>query len=121
MDKNGNLYKGDLQFGDREATAEKVEAYFNPPKTFEQLVREYKDAIQSILDTKAQAKGYDNIVSACSYAGYDNPFRTEGEAFGVWRANVWKYGYEQLALIEAGSRETPTVEEFLAELPTMEA
>ncbi len=87
----------------------------------EELIRIFKEAIQAKIDTAAQAKGYDNIVSACSYAGYENPFRAEGEAFGVWRANVWAYGYKQLALIQTGARAIPTVEEFLAELPTMEA
>lgn len=106
-----------VEEGDEEATA----FYTVAQNTQEQIVQSFKSRIQALLDEKAQAKGYDSIVSACSYAGYANPFRVEGEAFGVWRANVWAYGYEQLALIEAGSRETPTVEEFLAELPTMEA
>lgn len=115
IDKNGNLYQGDMQIGDREATEEEVKIYQTS-----NLVSLFKSRIQALLDEKAQAKGYDSIVSACSYAGYENPFRAEGEAFGVWRANVWAYGYEQLALIQTGARAIPTVEEFLAELPTME-
>lgn len=86
-------------------------------KTQEEIVQLFKHKIQEVLDLKAQSKGYDNIVSACSYAGYVNSFQAEGESFGIWRANVWSYGYSQLALIESGQRTLPTVEAFIAELP----
>lgn len=114
IDKNETLYQGDLQVGDREATEEEVKNYQTS-----KLLPLFKSGIQALLDEKARAKGYDDMVSACSYAGYENPFRVEGESFGIWRANVWTYGYEQLALIQMGAREMPTLEDFLAELPTM--
>ena len=90
------------------------------PLNIEALKQSYTTAIQNHMDTKAKLRGYDNIVSACSYAGYENPFRAEGEAYGVWRANCWKYAYEQLALIFGGSRQIPTVEAFIQELPLLE-
>ena len=76
-------------------------------------------SISSHLDYEAQLKGYDNILSACSYTGFDNPFRLESEAFLVWRASVWQYAYEQLALIEGGTRTIPTTDEFILELPKL--
>ena len=61
-------------------------------KNLEELTALFKEKTQELLDAKAREKGYDDILSACSYAGYDNDFRAEGEAFGIWRARVWKYG-----------------------------
>lgn len=86
----------------------------------EMLKQNYTQAIQMLMNTKAKEKGYDNIISACSYAGYDNPFRAEGETYGVWRVQCWKYAYAQLALILDGGRAMPSVEEFIAELPLLE-
>lgn len=84
---------------------------------FADRTKVYEQAVQAHLDAGAQAKGYDNILSACSYAGYTNPFQTEGQSFVVWRGAVWAYCYEQLALVKAGTRTAPTVEELIAELP----
>ena len=45
-----------------------------------------ESAIQEYIDNEAKARGYDNIVSACSYAGYTNEFQTEAVSLGVWRS-----------------------------------
>lgn len=88
------------------------------PMASVELVEAFKEKIQEVLDTAAREKGYDNIVSACSYAGYDNPFKAEGEAFGKWRAEVWAKGYELLGEIENGSRKLPeSFREILDLLP----
>lgn len=80
-----------------------------------------KKRIQDLLDEKAIAKGYDNILSACSYAGFDNPFRKEGEKFGQWRSEVWSKGYAILKDITEGHRKLPkSFKEILDELPTLE-
>jgi hypothetical protein len=94
---------------------------FVPEPTPEEIkakkIKKIEHAIQVMLDNKALEYGYDNIVSACSYAAFDNPFQTEGQAFIAWRGSVWKYCYDQLAAIEAGNRDEPTLDEFLQELP----
>ena len=77
-------------------------------------LKQFEQAVQSHLDTTAQSKGYDSILSACSYAGYTNPFQTEGQAFTEWRGNVWAYCYTQIDIF------TGTVEEFIATLPKFE-
>lgn len=80
-----------------------------------------KKRIQDLLDEKAIAKGYDNILSACSYAGFDNPFRAEGEKFGKWRSEVWSKGYAILKDITEGHRKLPkSFKEILDELPILE-
>lgn len=87
--------------------------------TQDDLVKAFKDAIQARLDSAARAKGYDNIVSACSYAGYENVFQGEAIAFGQWRANVWAYGYAELDKVLNGVRPMPTVEQIVSELPDL--
>lgn len=80
------------------------------------------DAVQHLLDSRAQAYGYDSIASAVTYA--EEPavpkFQAEGQAFRAWRSLVWAYGYEQLALVESGQRPAPTIPDFIAELPPLE-
>ena len=73
-------------------------------------------AVQNMLDSAAKAKGYDSILSACSYAAYPNPFQAEGQEFVAWRGAVWAKCYEILDEVEAGTRTAPTVSELLAEL-----
>ena len=98
-------------------------AVFDPPvphvPTQDELVKAFKDAIQARLDGAAEAKGYDNIVSACSYAGYENLFQAEAVAFGKWRASVWAYGYAELDQVLRGKRSMPTVEQIVSELPVL--
>ncbi|AQW87902.1 hypothetical protein CPIN18021_1103 [Campylobacter pinnipediorum subsp. caledonicus] len=90
------------------------------PITKEKLINEFKEKVQKHLDKKAQEHGYDNILSASSYAGYENDFQEEGKAFGVWKAKVWKAGYMFLA--EKGNQDPNTIkiDELLEDLPKLE-
>lgn len=90
-----------------------------PPPTAEQIRKSLTDAVQSHMDAAAQAKGYDSIMSACSYAAFPNAFQAEGQAFLVWRADCWVVGYGVLADVEAGNRPIPTEAELIAELPEL--
>ena len=90
-----------------------------PEPTQEELKALFISSIQNLFDSKAKEKDYDSILSACSYAGYDNPFRAEGEAYGVWRADCWQVGYQILAEVEAGTKPMLTIEEVLAEMPEL--
>lgn len=81
--------------------------------------QQYVDAIQGVLDATAAAKGYDNIVSACSYAGAINPFQLEGQAYIAWRGAVWAYCYTLLASVRAGEAQPPTIDELIAALPAL--
>lgn len=83
---------------------------------------EFERAVQDKLNGAAVAAKYDSIENAVSYA--EEPavpkFQKDGKAFRAWRSNVWAYAYEQLALVLAGEREQPAVDEFLRELPVLE-
>jgi hypothetical protein len=93
---------------------------FNPPVPTPPSIEEYQDAVQRHLDDAARAKNYDDIVSACSYAGAPNPFQAEGQAFLTWRGNVWATCYQIMADVQAGRRTAPTVDGLIAELPALQ-
>lgn len=77
-------------------------------------------AVQHVLDIKAQELLYDNCLSVCSYidTGFAK-FDAEGKAFRAWRSAVWAKGYEILAQVQAGERGIPTEAELIAELPEL--
>lgn len=90
-----------------------------------QLGKEHAEAIvravQQELDRRAQEKGYDNILSACSYAAQSvgAPFQAEGAAFLAWRSDVWATAYGILAQVQAGERAMPTLAEAVASMPEL--
>ena len=76
-----------------------------------------KSQVQKHLDTIAQSRGYESVLSACSYAGAVNPFEAEGKSFVAWRGDVWAYCYQVLADVQNLVRPEPTIPELIAELP----
>lgn len=84
-------------------------------------VEDYRTAVQKYLDSVAKEFGYDNITSAITYA--DEPsvpkFQQEGLVMRSWRSLVWDYCYSQLALVNDGEIEAPTIEQLISELPAL--
>lgn len=81
---------------------------------------ELTDAVQRRLDEFAQTRGYDGIMSACTYATSTvERFRREGERAVTLRDNTWAACYTLLDAVLAGERPVPTLEEVLAELPPL--
>jgi hypothetical protein len=77
-------------------------------------------AVQAMLDAEAQTRNYDGIMSLCTYATSTNvTFVAEGQAGVNWRDAVWATCYQILSDVEAGNRNVPTIDELLAELPTI--
>jgi hypothetical protein len=105
------------------ATDEQVELKVKELETqfvLEQKQKAFNQAIQTHLDGKAKEYRYDNIMSARSYAGYDNPFQTEAQKLAVWASNCWVKAGEIEADVQSGNRDMPTIDEVLAELPVYE-
>lgn len=85
-----------------------------------QLRGQYTQAAQELLDATARTRGYDGILSLCSYATSENaPFKAEALAGVKWRDAVWLEGYTILAQVQAGSMAPPSLPEFLAMLPAI--
>lgn len=78
-------------------------------------------AVQAEMDRQAQAKGYDNILSACSYAAQPvgAPFQSQGAAFLAWRSQVWQDAYTKLDQVKAGTIPMPTPAEAVADMPPL--
>lgn len=99
----------------------------NPPPPAHSLTPSVEDriatlqaAIDAHLNSAAQQKGYDSILSAALRAGYPGPFRDEGIAFATWMDSCYALGYQLLAQWRAGLLQEPTPEELLAMLPPLQ-
>ena len=87
----------------------------------EKLTAQFTKAVQKWMDAKAQERGYDNIISACTYVySSDAVFAKEGAAAKEWRDKVWRYCYDVVAQVVSGVRSIPSTSELLAELPKLE-
>lgn len=90
------------------------------PPTPEQIVAQYTAGVQQHLDTFAQTRNYDGILSAATYATSQVPkFAAEGQYAVEARDATWAKCYEIMAAVEAGSRPMPTLDELLSELPKL--
>lgn len=91
---------------------------------FAQKIKAHKEALQHEvtrhMDRVAAEKNYDSILSACTYAAFDNPFKEDGLKAIAWRSAVWVKCYEVLDYAQSGLRDIPTPEELIAELPKMD-
>ena len=89
--------------------------------TAEEIQQQLTAAVQRHMDTTVQTRGYDNILSACSYVNTGiERFDIEGSACRDWRSTVWDKCYAILAEVKAGTRAVPTAEELISELPKLE-
>lgn len=83
-----------------------------------QLQSVMTNAVQRALDDFAKTRGYDGIMSACSYSNStDAQFKLEANYCIQLRDTTWRMGYAILAEVKAGTRPIPSVEELIAELP----
>lgn len=84
-------------------------------------VEQYRRAIQSLIDTKANGLQYDSGATLASYVNSTiEQWAAEAQAFVAWRDAVWLYALAELDKVKKAERDQPSVEVFLAELPTFE-
>lgn len=84
------------------------------------IIKMYEKAIDNHLNLIARQYRYDSIHTACSYASVENPFQAESQMFVKWRGNVWAHCYQVMNDVKSGARQIPSLEELIAELPTLE-
>ena len=86
----------------------------------QQTIQTLGQAVKAHLDATVQARDYDSIISACTYATSSVArYRDDGLACVNWRDAVWLEVYMIMAQVEAGTRPIPTVEALFAELPEL--
>ena len=92
----------------------------SPEEKQNELKQQFTDAVQQRLDTFAQTRGYDGIMSAASYYGSSNPkFKAEADRAIQLRDSTWDICYAILDDVLAGNRSVPTLDEIFAELPEL--
>lgn len=92
-----------------------------PADPTQALIAQVTRVVQIRLDSVAQQRGYDGILSACTYVASAVPrFKAEAEAAVAWRDAVWSKCYEILAQAQAGERAVPSLGEVLQELPQIQ-
>lgn len=92
-----------------------------PVKSPDQLQKEVIDAAQQRLDTFAKSRGYDGILSLCTYATSSYPkFQAEGQYGVTARDGTWSKLYEILLAVQDGTRPVPSgYAEIEPELPAL--
>lgn len=97
-----------------DATGAEIGSYWNGQSfliavpTLHEIRSEIVAATQARLDAFARERNYDDIKSACTYAGCSVPkFNTEGSYCQDRRAETWAKLYDMLAEVQAGTRPMP--------------
>jgi uracil-DNA glycosylase len=86
--------------------------------TMSRIKGQLVDAVQNHMDVVASSRGYDSLLSACTYAPSTNlPYAAEGKACLEWRDAVWDYCYQVMTEVESGVRSIPTCAELIDSLP----
>ncbi|MBO0129190.1 hypothetical protein [Agrobacterium burrii] len=96
-------------------TEEIAELETIPPPA--RTITDYDNAIQNLVDGTARERQFRDGVTLASYIGSTKPkWAAEAQAFVAWRDNVWFYAYGELTKVQAGTRQQPSVEQFLDEI-----
>lgn len=125
-DKNNSVHCIDAAYehllpkGCVQISVEEADFLRNPPPTTEQIIHGFVGLIQNRLDDFAKTRGYDGIMSACTYATSTvAKFKTEGQYCVQARDATWSMAYDLLDQVQTGEIDVPTEEEVFAQLPAL--
>lgn len=98
-----------------------VAQHLNPPPTQEEIQASFTASIQARLDAFARTRGYDGILSACTYATSVVPrFQQEGQRAVELRDATWNAAYAILDEVLAQQRPMPTsIADIEQDLPVL--
>jgi hypothetical protein len=110
----GIIWKGEVWKADdievQDMAAEEID---------EHLQSDFERALDTFIDSVAQAKGYDSRITCVMRTGYQNPWQEEAVAFGKWMDSCYSKAIEIIDKVKSGKKQMPTKESFLAEMPEM--
>ena len=88
----------------------------------DRIISSVSTILRGQMDEFAKKRGYDNMLSACSYATSTNAtYAAEGQHCVNTRDQQWSTLYALFDQIDSGAIEMPTsVDEFVKLLPTMQ-
>jgi hypothetical protein len=76
--------------------------------------------VQARLDTFARTKGYDGILTACSYAASsDEAYRADALTCIALRDATWAAFYAVMAAVQSGAAGMPAPDALAALLPPL--
>jgi hypothetical protein len=118
INSQGQIYAGDCIPGDKAATAAQVAAWQTPI-----TLSQYESAVQNNLDAYAETWGYNNLLSAASYANSTvAQYKADATALIAWRDATWQMVESLQAQLADGTVQLPaTSAAFLAMLPAAPA
>jgi hypothetical protein len=91
--------------------------------SIEDLLKDYEQAIDSLLNQKANEYKYDSVYTMISYRGDPNPkFAQEAESMFQWRSAVWTKANELLeAYVQTSTQNPstpiPSINDIVSQLP----
>ena len=94
---------------------------FSEPEVIENLISAFQKTIDSRLNDFVRSRGYDNIVSACTYLNSSiTKYAIEAQRCIDLRSNIWNIGTKILDDIKTKKRPIPSsIEEIEKELPQL--
>jgi hypothetical protein len=95
------------------------EIYTEPAPTDSEVAADMEAQFDAYLDSKAQEKGFATRHTLAECASYPGPYHDMATAFGTWKDTCNAYAASVKEACLAGTREPPTMEQLLSELPTL--
>lgn len=99
---------------------DEVFAIKNASLSKDDLIQQYIFMLQNWLDNFVKTRGYNNLLSACTYCNSSNQkFKVEGEYALKIRDEIWDKCYKILDQVNNGQKQINNFEDILKELPVL--
>ncbi len=90
------------------------------PKSINDKIDILRQYLYQYIDRIAKEKGYLSGTDLMTYkVSAFTPFKTDADAFSLWRDAVFTYALGEIQKIKNETRTMPTLQEFIQELPVI--